>query len=140
MMMMMKRPSIYCYDFYIPVGPRLQAGGQYPTAPYCCDGVDLLGDDVNLLGDGIDLLGNGVDLVGNGVQGLTGRVFQLWFGSGSGIGKNISGRFGYGSGTGICIIYRANRVLSGNEKLDRVLFGYFFNVTYLLYGMNGKRL
>ena len=73
-------------------------------------------------------------------QGLTGRVFQLRVGYGSGIGKNISGRFGYGLGTGICIIYRANRVLSGIEKLDRVFFGYFFHVTYLLYGMNGKRL
>ena len=37
-------------------------------------------------------------------QGLTGRVFQLRVGYGSGIGKNISGRFGYGLGTGICII------------------------------------
>ena len=73
-------------------------------------------------------------------QGLTGRVFQLRVGYGSGIGKNISGRFGYGSGSGIGIIFRANRVLSGIEKLDRVFFGYFFHVTYLLYGMNGKRL
>ena len=37
-------------------------------------------------------------------QGLTGRAFQLRVGYGSGIGKNISGRFGYGLGTGICII------------------------------------
>ena len=73
-------------------------------------------------------------------QGLTGRVFQLRVGYGSGIGKNISGRFGYGLGSGIGIIFRANRVLSGIEKLDRVFFGYFFHVTYLLYGMNGKRL
>ena len=56
-------------------------------------------------------------------QGLTGRAFQLRVGYGSGIGKNISGRFGYGLGTGIGIIYRANRVLSGIEKLDRVFFG-----------------
>ena len=73
-------------------------------------------------------------------QGLTGRAFRLRVGYGSGIGKNISGWFGYGSGTGIGIIYRANRVLSGIEKLDRVFFGYFFHVTYLLYGMIGKRL
>ena len=73
-------------------------------------------------------------------QGLTGRVFQLRVGYGSGIGKNISGRFGYGSGSGIGIIFRANRVLSGIEKLDRVFFGYFIHVTYLLYGMFGKRL
>ena len=46
-------------------------------------------------------------------QGLTGRVFQLRVGYGSGIGKNILGRFGYGSGSGIGIIFRANRVLSG---------------------------
>ena len=35
-------------------------------------------------------------------QGPTGRGFQLR--DGSGIGKNISGRIGYGSGTGIFII------------------------------------
>ena len=69
------------------------------------------------------------------MQGLTGRVFQLRVGYGSGIGKNISGRIGYGLGTGIGIIYRANRVLSGIEKLDRVFFGYFFHVTYILIGM-----
>ena len=38
--------------------------------------------------------------------------------------KNISGRIGYGSGTGICILYLINRVLSGSENLDRVFFGY----------------
>ena len=37
-------------------------------------------------------------------QGLTGRVFQLRVGYGSGIGKNILGRIGYGLGTGIGII------------------------------------
>ena len=73
-------------------------------------------------------------------QGLTGRVFQLRVGYGSGIGKNISGRIGYGLGTGIGIINKANRVLSGIEKLDRVFIGYFFQVTYFLCGMFGKRL
>ena len=71
-------------------------------------------------------------------QGLTGRVFQLWVWYGSGIGQNISGRFGYGLGTGIGIIYKANRVLLGIEKLNRVFFGYFFHVTYLLCGMFGN--
>ena len=37
--------------------------------------------------------------------GLTGRVFQLWVGYGSGIGKNILGRMGYGLDTGIGIKY-----------------------------------
>ena len=74
------------------------------------------------------------------LQELTGRAFRLRVGYGSGIGQNISGRFGYGLGTGIGIIYRANRVLSGIEKLDRVFFGYFLHVTYILYGMFGKRL
>ena len=78
--------------------------------------------------------------LGTGQQGLTGRVFQLRVGYGSGIGKNISGRIGYGLGTGIGIKYRANRVLSGIEKLDRVFFGYFFHVTYFLIGMFCKRL
>ena len=68
-------------------------------------------------------------------QGLTGRVFQLWVEYGSGIGKNISVRIGYRLGTGIGIIYRANQVLSGIGKLDRVFFGYFFHATYFLYGM-----
>ena len=54
------------------------------------------------------------------IQGPTGRGFQLRDGSGSGIRKNISGRIGYGSGTGICIVYLINRVLSGSENLDRV--------------------
>ena len=55
----------------------------------------------------------------------TGRWFQLRDGSGSGIGKNISGRIGYGLGTGIFIIDLINRVLSGSANLDRVFFGYF---------------
>ena len=55
-----------------------------------------------------------------GMQGPTGRGFQLRDGSGSGIGKNISGRIGYGLGTGIGIKYCVNRVLSGIENLDRV--------------------
>ena len=38
-------------------------------------------------------------------QGLTGRVFKLRVGYGSSIGKNISGRIGYGLGTGIGIKY-----------------------------------
>ena len=54
-------------------------------------------------------------------------------GSGSGIGKNISGRIGYGSGTGICIVYLINRVLSGSENLDRVFFGYL-STSYLSHG------
>jgi len=57
-------------------------------------------------------------------QGLTGRVFQLRVGSGSGIGKNYWVGSGLGSGLGIGIIYRINRVLSGIEILDRV-FPYF---------------
>ena len=57
-------------------------------------------------------------------QGPTGSSFQLRDGSGSGIRKNISGRIGYGSGTGICILYLINRVLSGSENIDRVFFGY----------------
>ena len=40
---------------------------------------------------------------GCGKQGLTGRVFQLRVGSGSGIGKNY--RVGSGSGSGIGNIY-----------------------------------
>ena len=70
--------------------------------------------------------------------GPNGWCFQLQDGLGSGIGKNFG--FGYGSGSGIGIIFRANRVLLGIEKLDRVFFGYFIHVTYLLYGMFGKRL
>ena len=66
-------------------------------------------------------------------QGPTGRGFQLRDGSGSGIGKNISGRIGYGSGTGIFIIYFINRVLSGSANLDRVFFGYF-PTSYLSHG------
>ena len=62
-------------------------------------------------------------------QGPTGRGFQLQDGSGSGIRKNISGRIGYGSGTGIFIMYLNNRVLSGSENLDRVFFGYLFHGT-----------
>ena len=57
-------------------------------------------------------------------QGLTGRVFQLWVGSGSGIGKNYRVGSGLGLGSGIGIIYWINRVLSGIEILDRV-FPYF---------------
>ena len=57
-------------------------------------------------------------------QGLTGRVFQLRVGSGSGIGKNYRVGSGLGSGSGIGIIYWINRVLSGIEILDRV-FPYF---------------
>ena len=68
-----------------------------------------------------------------GMQGPTGRGFQLRDGSGSGIGKNISGRIGYGSGTGICIIYLINWVLSGSENLDQVFFGYL-STSYLSHG------
>ena len=38
-------------------------------------------------------------------QGLTGRVFQLRVGSGSGIGKNYRVGSGLGLGSGIDIIY-----------------------------------
>ena len=38
-------------------------------------------------------------------QGLTGRVFQLRVGSGSGIGKNYRVGSGLGLGSGIGIIY-----------------------------------
>ena len=67
------------------------------------------------------------------IQGPTGRGFQLRDGSGSGIGKNISGRIGYGLGTGICIGYSINRVLSGSENLDRVFFRYLCT-SYLSHG------
>ena len=40
-----------------------------------------------------------------GSQGLTGRVFQLRVGSGSGIGKNYRVGSGLGLGSGIGIIY-----------------------------------
>ena len=66
-------------------------------------------------------------------RGPTGRGFQLRDGSGSGIGKNISGRIGYGLGTGIFIIYLINRVLSGSANLDRVFFGYI-PTSYLSHG------
>ena len=39
------------------------------------------------------------------IQGLTGRVFQLRVGSGSGIGKNYRVGSGLGLGSGIGIIY-----------------------------------
>ena len=67
------------------------------------------------------------------IQGPSGRCFQFRDGSGSGIGKNISGRIGYGLGTGICIVYLINRVLSGSENLDRVFFGYLC-MSYLSHG------
>ena len=66
-------------------------------------------------------------------QGPTGRGFQLRDGSGSGIGKNISGRIGYGLGTGIFIMYLNNRVLSGSANLDRVFIGYI-PMSYLFHG------
>ena len=43
--------------------------------------------------------------VTHGDQGLTGRVFQLRVGSGSGIGKNYRVGSGLGLGSGIGIIY-----------------------------------
>ena len=48
--------------------------------------------------------GDGEEEVGD-EQGLTGRVFQLRVGSGSGIGKNYRVGSGLGSGSGIGIIY-----------------------------------
>ena len=56
-------------------------------------------------------------------QGPTGRGFQLRDGSGSGIGKHISGRIGYRLGTGIFIMYLNNRVLPGSANLERVFSG-----------------
>ena len=55
------------------------------------------------------------------VQGQTGRFFQIRVGSGSGIGKNFG--FGSGSGSGIGTVFFINRVLSGNENIDRVFSG-----------------
>ena len=66
------------------------------------------------------------------IQGPTGRGFQLRDGSGSGIGKNISGWIGYGLGTGIFIIYLINRVLSGSVNLDRVSLGISLRHIYLM--------
>ena len=54
-------------------------------------------------------------------QGQTGRFFQIRVGSGSGIGKNFG--FGSGSGSGIGTVFFINRVLSGNENIDRVFSG-----------------
>ena len=62
---------------------------------------------------------------GPACQGPTGRGFQLRDSSGSGIGNNISGRIGYGSGTGIFIMYLNNQVLSRSANLDQVFIGYF---------------
>ena len=56
-------------------------------------------------------------------QGPTGRCFQLRDGSGSGIGKNFGFGSGLGSGSGIGTVFFINRVLSGNENIDRVFSG-----------------
>ena len=58
-------------------------------------------------------------------QGPTGRYFQLRDGSGSGIGKSISGRIGYGSGTGIFIIYLS----IGYYRVVQILIGYFSGIS-----------
>ena len=54
-------------------------------------------------------------------QGQTGRFFQIRVGSGSGIGKNFGS--GLGLGLGIGTVFFINRVLSGNENIDRVFSG-----------------
>ena len=59
----------------------------------------------------------------NGDQGQTGRFFQIRVGSGSGIGKNFGFGSGLGSGSGIGTVFFINRVLSGNENIDRVFSG-----------------
>ena len=58
-------------------------------------------------------------------QGQTGRFFQIRVGSGSGIGKNFGfgSASGSGSGSGIGTVFFINRVLSGNENIDRVFSG-----------------
>ena len=56
-------------------------------------------------------------------QGQTGRFFQIRVGSGSGIGKNFGFGSGSGSGSGIGTVFFINRVLSGNENIDRVFSG-----------------
>ena len=58
-----------------------------------------------------------------GEQGQTGRFFQIRVGSGSGIGKNFGFGSGSGSGSGIGTVFFINRVLSGNENIDRVFSG-----------------
>ena len=58
-------------------------------------------------------------------QGPTGRGFQLRDGLGSGIGKHISGRIGYGSGTGIFIIYLS----IGYYRVVQILIGYFLGIS-----------
>ena len=72
-------------------------------------------------------------------QGPTGRGFQLRDGSGSGIREKNSGRIGYGLGTGICTVYVINRVFSGTENLDRVLFGYI-HTAFTLWSIWLKKL
>ena len=56
-------------------------------------------------------------------QGQTGRFFQIQVRSGSGIGKNFGFGSGSGSGSGIGTVFFINRVLSGNENIDRVFSG-----------------
>ena len=56
-------------------------------------------------------------------QGQTGRFFQIRVGSGLGIGKNFGFGLGSGSGSGIGPVHFINRVLSGNENIDRVFSG-----------------
>ena len=63
-------------------------------------------------------------------QGLTGRVFQLRVGSGSGIGKSYRVGSGLGLGSGIGIIYLINRVL-------KFLIGSFPILSYLTLGVLG---
>ena len=58
-------------------------------------------------------------------QGPKGWGFQLRDGSGSGIGKSISGRIGYGSGTGIFIIYLSIRYY----RVVQILIGYFSGIS-----------
>ena len=51
------------------------------------------------------------------------RVGFLKVGSGSGIGKNFGFGSGTGSGSGIRTVFSINRVLSGNENIDRLFSG-----------------
>ena len=72
--------------------------------------------------DGLDRL-DGISVRGYSMQGQTGRFFQIRVGSGSGIGKNFGFGSGSGSGSGIGTVFFINRVLSGNENIDRVFSG-----------------
>ena len=68
-------------------------------------------------------------------QGLTGRVFQLWVGSGSGIGKN----YRVGSGR---VRVRVRVLVTyiesiGYYRVLKILIGYFPILSYLTLGVLG---